>query len=167
MKKRLISLMSLFLAMTCSALAQSSPWELIVQSASGESISVALQQKPVLSTSSTGYVLTYNFNDGTETVNYTWSELKTLRLAELEADAIKQVPAQPEVLNPTISRQAGDVTIKGTKPNSPVKIYDLNGQMVMQSVADADGSVSVATSSLSRGVYIIKTTSSTFKFMNR
>lgn len=167
MKKRLFSLMGLFLGMACSALAQSSLWELIVQSASGESVSVALSQKPVISTSTTGYVLNYTFNEGTETVNYAWSELKTLRLAPVEANAIKQVEEVPEVLTPSFSRQAGDVTVKGAKPNTPVKVYDTNGKMIMQSVTDAEGSVSVATSSLTRGVYVIKTTTSTFKFMNR
>lgn len=162
MKKRFFSLMVMLIG-TFSAFAQDSTWGLEIKSASAETLLVALSQKPVISTSADGYVLKY----GTETINYAWDELKTLRLVEGVADAIDKVEFEPEVMKPALNLQAGDAKLNGAKPNSPVFIYDLNGKMVMQTRTDADGSVTVSASTLTKGIYVIKTTTSTFKFLNK
>lgn len=55
------------------------------------------------------------------------------------------------------------LSISGLHPGGSVIVYNLSGELVQSYKASADGEVIIALSALTKGVYIIKTQSQTFK----
>lgn len=59
------------------------------------------------------------------------------------------------------------VQVSGAAPQASVYLYGVGGQLVASGKTDSQGAVSLATSSLAPGIYLVKTQSQTFKFMKR
>lgn len=129
---------------------------LIVSRTDGSQASFALADDPVvkntaseLTVESTASSITVPFTD---LVNYTFSETGI--------DAVKEITTEE-----THSYRDGKVTFTGLTPGSQILVFSMDGREVLRSNADADGFASVDLSVLGSGVYIVRTGSSSFKFI--
>ena len=57
--------------------------------------------------------------------------------------------------------------VNGLKAGARVAIYNLNGTQISSVTADGEGRVALDFSSLPKGVYILRTPTKSFKFMNK
>ena len=149
--------MLLLLGMAITAHAAEKQWCLVVESTGGETIAIALGQKPVIATQAQGYKLTY----GENTAEFTWGELKKLTLQETEPTGIKDVRSQSFQLTP------GEIAVSGAQAGSQAKVFNAAGRQVLSVPVADDGSVTLSTANLPAGIYIIKTNKSTFKIVKK
>lgn len=149
--------MLLLLAMAVTAHAAEKQWCLVVESAGGETIAIALGQKPVIATQAEGYKLTY----GESTAEFAWSELKKLTLQETEPTAIK------DVKTPSFKLAPGEIAINSAEAGSLAKVFNAAGRQVLTAPVADDGTVTLSTANLPAGVYIVKTNKSTFKIVKK
>jgi len=155
--KRKFYAMLLLLAMAVTAHAAEKQWCLVVESAGGETIAIALGQKPVIATQTEGYKLTY----GENTAEFAWSGLKKLTLQETEPTAIKDVET------PSFKLAPGEIAINSAEAGSQAKVFNAAGRQVLTAPVADDGTVTLSTANLPAGVYIIKTNKSTFKIVKK
>ena len=161
MKQKLYSLL-LLLATTLTAHAADAQWCLVVESAGGETIAIAASQKPVIKTVADGYELRY----GEQVTAFTWSELKkvTVRETEPTTTAVEEVKA---VAEPSFRLAPGEIAISGAEPGSLAQVFAVGGRMVLSARVGQDGSVSLSTTGLKAGIYIVKTNKSSFKIVKK
>ena len=161
MKQKLYFLL-LLLAVTLTAHAADAQWCLVVESAGGETIAIGASQKPVIKTVADGYELRY----GEQVTAFTWSELKkvTVRETEPTTTAVKEVKA---VTEPSFRLAPGEIGISGAEPGSLVQVYGVGGRQTLSVRVGQDGSVSLSTTGLKAGIYIIKTNKSSFKIVKK
>ena len=69
------------------------------------------------------------------------------------------------MLTPQFSFNNAEVS--GLKAGAKVAIYNLNGTQISSVTADGEGRVALDFSSLPKGVYILRTPTKSFKFMNK
>ena len=82
--------------------------------------------------------------------------------------AISNIPANDpkgETATPRFSFSNAEVS--GLKAGARIAIYNLNGTQVSSVTADGEGRVALDLSSLPKGVYILRTPTKSFKFMNK
>lgn len=161
MKKKIYSLL-LLLAVAVTGYAADAKWCLVVESAGGETIAIAADQKPVIKTVADGYELRY----GENVTSFAWNELKKVTLQETEPTAIDAQQVNSET-KPSFSMAPGEISILGAEPGSMAQVFSLRGQLVQNVRVDGNGAVTLSTTGLSTGVYIIKTNKSTFKFVKK
>ena len=161
MKKKIYSLL-LLLATALTANAADAKWCLVVESAAGETIAIGADQKPVIKTVADGYELRY----GEQVTAFTWSELKkvTVRETEPTTTAVEEVKA---VAEPSFRLAPGEIAISGAEPGSLAQVYALGGRQVLSARVGQDGSVSLSTTGLKAGIYIVKTNKSSFKIVKK
>jgi hypothetical protein len=161
MKQKLYFL-SLLLAATLTAHAADAQWCLVVESAGGETIAIGASQKPVIKTVADGYELRY----GEQVTAFTWSELKkvTVRETEPTTTAVEEVKV---VAEPSFRLAPGEIAISGAEPGSLAQVYALGGRQVLSARVGQDGSVSLSTTGLKAGIYIVKTNKSSFKIVKK
>lgn len=73
-------------------------------------------------------------------------------------DGIEEVP---EALQPTFRIDSHGLEAMGLEPDSPVRLYDLQGVLVAKAVVGNDGSVWLPISG--KGIFVVKTSVSSFK----
>lgn len=156
MKQKILTTL-LLLAMAVTAVAAEEQWCLVVESAGGETIAIALGQKPVIATQAEGYKLTY----GENTAEFSWSELKKLTLQETEPTAINAVES------PSLKLAPGEIAISGAEAGSQAQVFTTDGRQVLTARVAAGGTVTLSTASLPAGVYVVKTSKSTFKILKK
>ena len=161
MKKKLYSVL-LLLAVALTTQAADKQWCLVVESTGGETIAIGADQKPVIKTVADGYELRY----GEQVTAFTWSELKKVTVSETEptATAVEEVKTAGE---PAFRLAPGKIAISGAQPGSLVLVYGVGGRQALTARAGADGNVTLSTTSLKTGVYIVKTNKSTFKIVKK
>ena len=161
MKQKLYFLL-LLLAATLTAHAADAQWCLVVESAGGETIAIGASQKPVIKTVADGYELRY----GEQVTAFTWSELKkvTVRETEPTTTVVEEVKA---VAEPSFRLAPGEIAISGAEPGSLAQVYALGGRQVLSARVGQDGSVSLSTTGLKAGIYIVKTNKSSFKIVKK
>lgn len=157
--KQKIYAMLLLLATVFTAHAADKQWCLVVESAGGETIAIALSQKPVIATQSDGYKLTY----GESAAEFTWSELKKLTLEETEPTAT----AVKDVKNASLKLVPGEVAISGAQAGTLAQVFTVGGRQVLSERVADNGTVTLSTAGLPAGIYIIKTNKSTFKIVKK
>lgn len=64
----------------------------------------------------------------------------------------------------SVSVSADKITINGMKPFSKVSVYSINGSLLATTNADANGHTVVNVSSFGKGVFVVHTTTGSFKF---
>ena len=157
MKQKLYFVL-LLLATVFTAKAADAQWCLVVESAGGETIAIGADLKPVIKTTADGYELRY----GEQVTAFTWSQLKKVTVQKTEPTAIEAVPVAP-----SFRLAPGEIAVQGAEPGSVAQVFSANGQQVLTARAGADGSVSLSTTGLSAGIYIVKTNKSTFKIVKK
>ena len=82
--------------------------------------------------------------------------------------SISSVPANdPKGETTTPSFSFNNAEVSGLKAGARVAIYNLNGTQISSVRADGEGRVALDLSSLPKGVYILRTPTKSFKFMNK
>ena len=82
--------------------------------------------------------------------------------------SISSVPANdPKGETATPSFSFNNAEVSGLKAGVRVAIYNLNGTQISSVTADGEGRVTLDLSSLPKGVYILRTPTKSFKFMNK
>ena len=159
MKKICLLLTLLAAVFTANAAETSANWNLVVESTGGDTITIALSQKPVIATQAEGYKLTY----GDQTVEFAWEELKKLSLEEAQATAIAD--AQLSTVKSQLA--PGQITIRGAKAGSQVQLFAADGRQVLTARVADNGEAIVSTAALSAGIYVVKTANSAFKIIKK
>ena len=82
--------------------------------------------------------------------------------------SISSVPSN-DPKNASVSPQFSfsNAEVSGLKAGTKVAIYNLNGTQISSVTADGEGRVALDFSSLPKGVYILRTPTKSFKFMNK
>ena len=120
----------------------------------------AFTEKPVVTYSAGELVMTTNKTS----VQYPINLLRKIYFdVDDTASGVEEVKDfQPKDVQ--FSFRDGDLVVSGGKAGAVVNIYRLNGALVGQFRLDGNGSVTIPTGSLSKGLYIVKTKQVSFKF---
>ncbi len=82
--------------------------------------------------------------------------------------SISSVPSNdPKNASNTPQFSFSNAEVNGLKAGARVAIYNLNGTQISSVTADGEGRVALDFSSLPKGVYILRTPTKSFKFMNK
>lgn len=129
---------------------------LIVSRTDGSKTSFALANDPVVK--NTASELTVETTGTTITVPF--EELDSYSFSETGINGVEEITAEE-----SHSYRDGQVTFNGLKPGSEIYVYALDGREVMRATTDADGYSSLDLRGLGTGVYIVRTGTSSFKFI--
>lgn len=152
LRKSAVSLLCALTMATASAQVR----YLIVSRTDGSKASFALADDPVVK--NTASELTVETTANTITVPF--EELDCYTFSENGISAVEEITAKE-----SHSYRDGQVTFNGLKPGDRIYVYALDGHEVMRSCADYDGFASLNLRGLGTGVYIVRTGSSSFKFI--
>ncbi|MDE5750324.1 MAG: T9SS type A sorting domain-containing protein [Duncaniella sp.] len=76
-------------------------------------------------------------------------------------------PAADTAATPGHNFVAGAIEITGALPGSEATLYNLDGRLVSRTTVEADGSAIIPFADLAPGIYVIKTSNSTFKAIKK
>ena len=153
-------------ALVCAiALSFGSAWALAashvkVSGKTGESTYFKLSDKPTVTFTTNKLVITA----GSQTVEYPLTEFRSFEFADPSTNGIGAVHSQNE--NQAVFSFGEDVRGEGLQPGSHVSIFNVSGQLVVSATVNADGAVSLPLNGQT-GVFIVKSTSRTFKFIKK
>lgn len=127
--------------------------------------SLLLESFPVITIEGNNLVITHNGNQLTTALtgvqDYHFIEKKV-------TTSISSVPSNdPKNTSNTPQFSFSNAEVSGLKAGARVAIYNLNGTQISSVTADGEGRVALDLSSLPKGVYILRTPTKSFKFMNK
>ena len=138
---------------------------LVLTETNGTTTEFALESFPVITIEGNNLVITHNGNQLTTALtgvqDYHFIE-KTV------TTSISSVPSNdPKNESNTPQFSFSNAEVSGLKAGAKVAIYNLNGTQISSITADGEGRVALDFSSLPKGVYILRTPTKSFKFMNK
>ena len=138
---------------------------LVLTETNGTTTEFALESFPVITIEGNNLVITHNGNQLTTALtgvqDYHFIE-KTV------TTSISSVPSNdPKNESNTPQFSFSNAEVSGLKAGARVAIYNLNGTQISSATADGEGRVALDLSSLPKGVYILRTPTKSFKFMNK
>ena len=138
---------------------------LVLTETNGTTTEFALEAFPVITIEGNNLVITHNGNQLTTALtgvqDYHFIE-KTV------TTSISSVPSNdPKNESNTPQFSFSNAEVSGLKAGAKVAIYNLNGTQISSVTADGEGRVAIDFSSLPKGVYILRTPTKSFKFMNK
>jgi hypothetical protein len=155
-----------FCAATFSAMAQNEtpPTLLRVWMNDGSSVIFVLDDKPAIAVN--GLVLSISTSGSQATKNeLPVSEVHKFTLTD--ANVYNVIDKTGMKSNGSIKNNGYEIILQDCKPCSPVNIYSTDGRNVGSYSTDNSGYLTIDLSNLSRGIYIIKTSSLTNKFIKK
>lgn len=138
---------------------------LVLTETNGTKTEFALESFPVITIEGNNLVITHNGNQLTTALtgvqDYHFIEKKV-------TTSISSVPSNdPKNESNTPQFSFSNAEVSGLKAGARVAIYNLNGTQISSATADGEGRVALDFSSLPKGVYILRTPTKSFKFMNK
>lgn len=138
---------------------------LVLIETNGTKTEFALESFPVITIEGNNLVITHNGNQLTTALtgvqDYHFIEKKV-------TTSISSVPSNdPKNTSNTPQFSFSNAEVSGLKAGARVAIYNLNGTQISSVTADGEGRVALDFSSLPKGVYILRTPTKSFKFMNK
>lgn len=130
---------------------------LTVNRVDGSQVSFALADDPVVTNSATELTV----SSSSTTITVPFSELKNY-VFSTQTTGVKPVTVQP-----SHRIDEGSISFAGLHPGQNIDIFTPDGRQVSHNTADDSGNALVDISSLGRGVYIVSTSASSFKFMKK
>lgn len=125
----------------------------------GEAHGYDLDERPNVMLGETVFTLT----SSSQTVEYQAADVLRFTLQdEFLVDGV----TVPKVMDEMVFSEE-TMQFAGSKPNSPVQIYDTAGRLVQTATADGEGSLTLPLASLHTGIYIIRTNKTTLKIQKR
>lgn len=138
---------------------------LVLTETNGTKTEFALDSYPVVTIEANDLVITCEGKKLSTALigvqNYHFTEKKV-------TTSVSSVPANdPKGETTTPSFSFSNAEVSGLKAGARVAIYNLNGTQISSVIADGEGRVALDLSSLPKGVYILRTPTKSFKFMNK
>lgn len=121
---------------------------------SGQKVSFAFAQKPVISVSNADLSVSVS---GVQRVSYAYADVQRIYLSDDVASGIAPVQSNSSQQSVTFSWQDGMLRASGLNPNEQVRVFGLDGKLALSGRAQADGSVQLSFSSIPQGVYVVRT----------
>lgn len=131
---------------------------LIVNRTDGSQVSFALADDPRVQNSATELIV----SSASTTITVPFSELKNYTFSDTETTEVVSVKTDP-----THFIDGESIIFTGLKANEDITIYSLEGRQMSRWQANASGQANVDISQLGQGIYIVKTSSSSFKFIKK
>lgn len=131
-----------------------------VSGKTGESTFFALNDKPTVTFTANKLVITA----GNKTVEYSLNEFRSFEFADPSSTGIGTASSPNE--SEAVFSFGQSVHGEGLQPGSRVSIFNVSGQLVVSATVNADGSVDLPLNGQT-GVFIVKSTSRTFKFIQK
>ena len=131
----------------------------VVWTKSGEQISFPVSKKPIV---------TYNNGCYIVTSNETSMEYPTVEVMKFTLES--QTPGGVESLNvdnSNISQQGNSLMLTGFEVGSVIKIFSMNGELILTEIINNDKSHTIDLSAFSKGIYIVSTECITCKIIKR
>lgn len=138
---------------------------LVLTETNGTTTEFALESFPVITIEGNNLVISHNGNQLTTAL----TGVQDYRFIEKKVTAgISSVPSNdPKNASNTPQFSFSNAEVSGLKAGARVAIYNLNGTQISSVTADGEGRVALDFSSLPKGVYILRTPTKSFKFMNK
>ena len=149
----------LFMLLTIATMAVWAQNAIAIYQKDGKVARFAFSEKPVVTYSGADLVMTTTKTS----VHYPLNMLKKLIFEDemtMTVD-VKEVEVKSSV---QFSFKGGALSITGGDPQSLVSLINVKGMSVRQYRLDSNGSVEIPTQSLDSDIYIVKTSSVSFKF---
>ncbi len=138
---------------------------LVLTETNGTKTEFALESSPVITIEGNDLVITC---EGKK-LSTALTGVQDYRFIEKKVTtSISSVPSN-DPKNASVSPQFSfsNAEVSGLKAGARVAIYNLNGTQISSVTADGEGRVALDFSSLPKGVYILRTPTKSFKFMNK
>ncbi len=115
----------------------------------------ALRDAPVMTYEGSQLVVSC----GEQQMSTEMTGITDIHFEDTEGDGIAPIREQA----PKASFSFGQATFSGLKTHSAIGVYTIDGKMVMSTHADAEGHAQIDLTPLSRGIYIVRTPSQSYK----
>lgn len=149
----------LFMLLTIATMAVWAQNAIAIYQKDGKVARFAFSEKPVVTYSGADLVMTTTKTS----VHYPLYMLKKLIFEDELTEAVN-IEALEVKSSVQFSFKGGALSIKGGEPQSSVNLFNIKGMSVGQYRLDIDGSVEIPTQSLDSDIYVVKTSSVSFKF---
>lgn len=145
MKKFILSIVSLFLLGTATAMASN---VLVIHLTSGETYRyILLEETPTISFQGDQIVVEASSGD----VSFNMQAVTFFNYETQDATGIEE-----EISQEGMQMNGDRLAFNGLPAGCPIYIYGVGGQLYLKMAADADGNAVVDLTSLNKGVYIVK-----------
>lgn len=155
MKRKLLFLVALLLAIVIPRQARASDDVFIVIKTGAEIVAVALADNPVITYANDQLVIT----TAEKQVEFPVADITGYSFLESEPTAIKNIKVDRE-------HKQGMVAFDHLKEGITVMLYNAKGEQVRTTKAQADGTAVIDMHGLAKGVYVIRAGKISFKIMN-
>jgi hypothetical protein len=155
MKRKLLFLVALLLAIVIPRQARASDDVFIVIKTGAEIVAVALADNPVITYANDQLVIT----TAEKQVEFPVADITGYSFLESEPTAIKNIKVDRE-------HKQGMVAFDHLKEGITVMLYNAKGEQVRTTKAQADGTAVIDMHGLAKGVYVIRAGKLSFKIMN-
>ena len=151
MTKRLITLITFILLLTAMTYAQNA---VCVIQKNGTAVNFLFEQKPTLSYLGDCLVM----KTGSETVQFSLHSLLRIETAQVEEstgiDAAKMTTNDKDAVK--FSFSDGQITLSNAKVGEQVTLCDIGGKLIGSYAVSPQGTSTIPTASLPKGVYVIR-----------
>lgn len=124
---------------------------------SGENVTILLDEKPVVRFDGYDLVVTTHMN----VVNYPSADVVKFTYVNVDPTDVRK----PDMLGTVFSFEKESVKMTNLAPQSHVSVYTVDGRLISSAMTDSNGCASLKLSEQSASVYIVKTSSVTFKIL--
>ena len=138
---------------------------LVLTETNGTKTEFALESFPVITIEGNNLVITHNGNQLTTALTGVQDYHCIEKTVTTSISSVPSNDPKNEANTPQFSFSNAEVS--GLKAGARVAIYNLNGTQISSVTADGEGRVALDFSSLPKGVYILRTPTKSFKFMNK
>lgn len=153
--------MFMFLSSACISSALATTLLHVVQK-TGEEVTFSFNEKPKTTFDGGNIVIA----TASSTVEYDFNSVKKFTFEEVETPtAIDDITVGK--VKAGVSFEPGQVTISGAQAGSTVYVFAINGAAMGNYKVDADGSLAFSTADLPNGIYVIKGSNISVKFIKK
>jgi hypothetical protein len=157
MMKKINILIWLILLSVFQIKASGDSYELVVWTHLGDRIGYSLDEQPRVTLELESLIVSTIKTK----VEYSLDDVRKFTLNKNDVTGIDEV----KQLMPTMKFNSNTLTFTGCIPGSKIKIMSVNGINLYTSQADNDGNVQIDISALSSGMYLVVTSSITYKII--
>ena len=157
MMKKINILIWLILLSVFQIKASGDSYELVVWTHLGDRIGYSLDEQPRVTLGLESLIVSTIKTK----VEYSLDDVRKFTLNKNDVTGIDEV----KQLMPTMKFNSNTLTFTGCIPGSKIKIMSVNGINLYTSQADNDGNVQIDISALSSGMYLVVTSSITYKII--
>lgn len=154
MKRRLLSVCFLLLFVAVSA-SNEEVNALRIHGKSGENVTILLDEKPVVRFDGYDLVVTTHMN----VVSYPSADVVKFTYVSVAPDGIRT----PGLLDTVFSFEKESVRMANLSPQTRVSVYTVDGRLISSAMTDSSGCASLRLPRQSASVYVVKTSTVTFK----